>query len=378
MPEGLPGDQPQICVSPGYDEAVIQSDPVNARSYHSTERRQKARRMRRRHRTADTGDLRGVAATPDRAGLDLAAAELAAPAELAAAEVPTTEELPGNAAGHEAVSVPEDRSGTDALGDPGNLAFWKNGSGEAGGFWDGGKDSPAKGDGSPGRHPFLASQPPWLIRSRKVTIAIALVIAGSEVALGLIFTHPRGRHPLASPSPADSAQTRHAPRPPATSPSSPPSPKPSLSLKHPGQVPRGLISFEDGADGWKPFFGSIRSSQTTQVAYNGSHSLLITVRSTYSAVGVENGLADLRPGDKVTFHIYSDGQNGGSVLPFAEQWNQPEDLADKVQLPSHPGWFTLTWVVPHVSEVDAIGIQVVHHGSGQLTLAIDALTWPGS
>ena len=64
MPEGLPGDQPQICASSGYDEAVIQSDPVNARSYHSTERRQKARRMRRRHRTADTGDLRGVAATP--------------------------------------------------------------------------------------------------------------------------------------------------------------------------------------------------------------------------------------------------------------------------------------------------------------------------
>ena len=60
----------------------------------------------------------------------------------------------------------------------------------------------------------------------------------------------------------------------------------------------------------------------------------------YSAVGVENGLAYLRPGDKITFHIYSDGQNGGSVLPFAERWNQPEDLADKVQLPSHPGWFT--------------------------------------
>jgi hypothetical protein len=70
-------------------------------------------------------------------------------------------------------------------------------------------------------------------------------------------------------------------------------------------------------------FGSIRSAQTTQVAYSGSHALLITARSTYSAVGVETGLAGLRPGDKVTFHIYSDG-------------------------------------------------------SGQLTLAIDALTWPGS
>ena len=125
-------------------------------------------------------------------------------------------------------------------------------------------------------------------------------------------------------------------------------------------------------------FGSIHSAQTTQVAFNGSHSLLITARGTYSAVGVETGLADLRPGDKVTFHIYSDGQKGGSVLPFAERWNHPEDLADNVALPSHPGWITVTWVVPSVSQVDAIGIQVVHHGAGPLTLAIDALTWPGS
>lgn len=266
--------------------------------------------------------------------------------------------------------APEDHGGTDAGRDPGDLEFWKPGSDEADGFWDGGKDSPRRGTRSPGRDLSPASQPSLLMRSRRVTIAIALAIAAGEVALGLIFTQPGTRHPLAS-----NAQL-HPPAP--SSASSPPSPKPSRSPKQPGLVPRGLISFEGGADGWKPLFGSIRSSQTTQVAYNGTHSLLITTRSTYSAVGVENGLADLRPGDKITFHIYSDGQNGGSVLPFAERWNQPEDLADKVQLPSHPGWFTLTWVVPPVSEVDAIGLQVVHHGSGQLTLAIDALTWPGS
>jgi hypothetical protein len=223
-----------------------------------------------------------------------------------------------------------------------------------------------------------AGQPSRLLRSRKVTIAVVLAIAATEVALGLIFTQPHAHHPLTAPPLAGSARTRHTPRPPATSPSSPRSPKPSRSPKHPDLVPRGLISFEDGTDGWKPLFGSIRSAQTTHVAYSGAHALLITARSTYSAVGVETGLADLRPGDKVTFHIYSGGQHGGSVLPFAERWNQPEELADQVQLPSHPGWFTLTWLVPSVSEVDAIGIQVVHHGSGQLTLALDALTWPGS
>jgi hypothetical protein len=230
---------------------------------------------------------------------------------------------------------------------------------------------------APGGRHSPASQPSRLIRSRKIIIALALAIAAGEVALGVIFTQPHARHSLASPSPAGSARARHATRPRASSPS-PPAPKPSRSPQRPSLVPRGLISFEDGTDGWKPLFGSIRSAQTTQVAYSGSHSLLITARGTYSAVGVETGLADLRPGDKVTFHVYSDGQTGGSVLPFAERWNQPEVLADKVQLPSHPGWFAVTWVVPAVSEVDAIGIQVVHHGSGPLTLAIDALTWPGS
>jgi hypothetical protein len=231
----------------------------------------------------------------------------------------------------------------------------------------------------PGPDSSPESPPRRLIRSRKVAIPVILAIVVIEVAVGLILTHPHARHPQAAPSPAASAPAHHAPSPEATSASPPPSPKPSRpATPPPGLVPRGLISFENGADGWKPLFGSIRSAPTTQFAYRGSHSLLITARGTYSAVGVETGLADLRPGDKVTFHIYSDGQQGGSVLPFAERWNHPEDLADNVPLPSHPGWITVTWVVPSVSQVDAIGIQVVHHGSGPLTLAIDALTWPGS
>lgn len=235
------------------------------------------------------------------------------------------------------------------------------------------------------RHDPAASQPSRLIRSRKLIIVIAIAIVAGEIALGVTLSHAHARHSLAAPSPAAAAQTRQTARPPATSPPPPSptssptsSPKPSRSPKHAGLVPRGLISFEDGTDGWKPLFGSIRAAQTSRFGYRGSHSLLITARSTYSAVGVETGLARLRPGDKVTFHIYSDGQRGGSVLPFAERWNQPEDLANKVLLPAHPGWITVTWVVPAVSQVDAIGIQVVHHGSGPLTLAIDALSWPGS
>jgi hypothetical protein len=126
-------------------------------------------------------------------------------------------------------------------------------------------------------------------------------------------------------------------------------------------------------------YGSIGSSQSTWVAYSGSHSLRIILRGSDAAVGVENSsISHLQPGDTVTYHIYSDGQSGGRVGVFAETLNQPEDVAEVVPLPTHRGWFTLTWTIPSVSKVDVIGVQVAHKGSGKLTLAIDALSWAGS
>ena len=57
MPEGLPGDQPQICACPGCDEVVVQSESGNTRLYHSAECRRKARRLRHEDRSAATSDL---------------------------------------------------------------------------------------------------------------------------------------------------------------------------------------------------------------------------------------------------------------------------------------------------------------------------------
>jgi hypothetical protein len=433
MPEERPGDQPQICARPGCDEVVVQSDPGNKRLYHSAECRRTARRLRHEGRDADTADLPPVAATSGQAAADLATAtelaatELAA-TELAAAELPGNAELPGSAAGHEAVDAPEEHGGTDADEDPSASEFWNPGNGEAEGFWDADEDSHHKGPRSPGRHRSLASQRRSLASQRtrlrrSHTAAIAITLAASAAGLGLIFSQPSPRHPLASDAqlhpigtqtasrssspPAKHARTRHAhhhaaggsshaPRPPVSTPSppathsrspspttsppsSPPSPKPKRSPKHTAQVPHGMISFENGTDGWKKFFGNLHVAQTTQVAYSGSHSLWITARGTYSGVGVDNGsVAHLQPGDTVTFHIYSDGQSGGSVLPFAELFPHPEDLAENVPLPTHRGWFTLTWTVPSVPHVEAIGMQIVHHDRGPLRLAIDALTWTGS
>jgi hypothetical protein len=107
---------------------------------------------------------------------------------------------------------------------------------------------------------------------------------------------------------------------------------------------------------------------------------MITVRGRVVGIGVANrSVAQLRPGDVITYHIWSDGQKRSSVLPWADEWPHPEDWTENVPLPTHPGWFTLTWVVPSgVYPVNAIGLQFHHNARGPLHVAIDALSWTGS
>jgi hypothetical protein len=448
MPEAPLGDQPQICACPGCDEIVVQRDSGSTRLYHSDECRRKARRLRHVRKAADTADLPTVAAAPVPPATDLApasepaaaeppaaasaAAELAAPAALAATEQPATElpgntELHGSTAGNDAAGSPADHAGPDATEQPGDSEFWKP---RNDGFWDPDKDTVRAGARSPGQHRLPVGQRSRLKRSHAVAIGVTL--AASAVGLGLIFSQPGTRHPLASgaqlqipgpvqtqsassspSSPTPSGQTSHAPghaasgtrpapkaratsssspsvphspapartsAPPSPTPTRPATtaPKPAPSRKPTRQVPSGLISFENGNDGWTTLWGSISASRTTHVAYSGSHALQITTSSTYSAVGVDNSsVAHLQSGDEVTYHIYSNGE-GGMVEPFAEASGDPEDVAESVPLPSQPGWFTLTWTVPSVPNVWTIGMQVTNHGGGQLTLAMDALTWTGS
>jgi hypothetical protein len=432
MPQGPPGDQPQVCACPGCDKIVIQRDPGSTRLYHSDECRRKARRLRHERQAARTAGPPAVAAVPGPPAADPAAAEPAIPAEPAAAQPAVLAELAAaglsgstglldSAAEDDAVSVPAEQAGTDAAGPPGDSGFWKP---RDGGFWEADEDSARAGTRAPGQHRLPVSRRSRLKRSHAAAIAVTL--AASAAGLGLIFSQPGARHPLASgaelriPAPAGTTQpassssspgptpvsrapghaaggTSPAARPTATSQSRPPatgspvpspspsrtspppSPTPSRSARPARRVSPGLISFENGTDGWSPFWGNVSESRTTRVAYSGSHSLLMTTTSTYSAVGVDNGsVADLRPGDEVTFHIHSDGQNG-SLDPFVQDSDYNEHfVAKSVALPSRPGWLTLTWVVPSTPSVHAIGLQVADPGSSQITLAIDALSWAGS
>jgi hypothetical protein len=140
-----------------------------------------------------------------------------------------------------------------------------------------------------------------------------------------------------------------------------------------------VVSFEDGKDGWSPFFGNISAATTTQQAFDGSHSLQVTASgSNFSAVGTTTGVSGLPSGTQITYHVFATG-TAGSLLPFVQDSAfQNHFVNAAIPLPSQPGWFTLTWRVPATPSVHAIGLQLNNPGGGQLTLDLDALTWPST
>lgn len=143
----------------------------------------------------------------------------------------------------------------------------------------------------------------------------------------------------------------------------------------PGSV---LITFKDGADGWSPFWGSITDTPAATPAFEGTPSLVLTASSgRFTAVGTTTDVNQLKPGDTVTYHVWSSGQSG-SVQPFIYDDSHVARFGEPASTPlsSSARWFTLTWTIPPTSSVLAIGLQVTNPGTGSLRLAIAALWWP--
>jgi hypothetical protein len=189
-----------------------------------------------------------------------------------------------------------------------------------------------------------------------IVVDLSIAATGAPVTTGPVTTRPAA--PAASSAPKAPARTS------ANS-----------------SADSALISYEDGtADGWSPFWGDITGVVSTQTAYAGTHCLMLTTTGDrYSAIGTTTNLQGLKPGDEVIYHVWSSGQPGG-VRPFAQDgdydiyFGQPADTP----LPARAGWFTLTWTVPSLSGLRAIGMQVTNPGSGSFRLAVDAMSWPGS
>jgi hypothetical protein len=151
-----------------------------------------------------------------------------------------------------------------------------------------------------------------------------------------------------------------------------PSPSPSDSSS-PSPGP-STVDFEDGTtDGWSGFYGNANASVVTGTAYDGTHALRFTLSGGgHAAVGTTRTLTALQPGSTITFHVWAN-QAGTTVRPFVRDTHYQATMAGTdTTLPAQQ-WVTLTWQVPQVTTIGAIGLDATP-GTG--TVLLDALTWP--
>jgi hypothetical protein len=159
----------------------------------------------------------------------------------------------------------------------------------------------------------------------------------------------------------------------------------SVADPGPGQAVR--LGSEQVLEHLSIFWGSqnARAGLTTAVAYGDTHSYLVTVTGAtaehgYVAVGTTHGLASLRPGMSVTLHLWTARPGGGGVRFFAMDsasktvWAS-ETAQTELPLPDQSGWSAMTFTVPRVDLVHAIGMQIFNESNDPLSIAVDAITW---
>ncbi|CAM3578189.1 hypothetical protein KIPE111705_15175 [Kibdelosporangium persicum] len=134
------------------------------------------------------------------------------------------------------------------------------------------------------------------------------------------------------------------------------------------------FDFEDGTtQGWSRFYGDPRPRITSEIAQHGSRALMLDATADgHAAVGTTSGLTGLRTGTTVTYQVWAD-RDGITVRPFVRdaQHRPVFPTGAEHRLPARQ-WVTVTWQVPSVPAVGAIGLEVAP-GTG--TVALDALTW---
>jgi Bacterial Ig-like domain (group 3) len=144
-------------------------------------------------------------------------------------------------------------------------------------------------------------------------------------------------------------------------------------------LPTTRFDWESGAlDGWQVTWGqSLALSNSTNLAYSGTHSLRIDVASaeTHSAIDNETSsqLSGFNPGATVTLHIYNQNMSGVLVHPFLynENWIPAFGQAVRLRL----GWNTITYVIPKsFKAVRGVGVQINNTGAQSGTLYLDAVT----
>jgi len=218
-------------------------------------------------------------------------------------------------------------------------------------------------------------------RRRRVRPVVLLGVTPLILATSLIIANAA----LRGGSPGTTSQTA----PPVTSPGNSPA-RHAIRPSQPAPLPGGAqvrFGFESPGQQWGVFWGKqiAAGAITSDVAYQGSHSYEVTITGAtasrgYSAIGTIHDLAGLTPGMHVTVHLWSSDPQDTKVRFWAMNSQSavtwaPENPASDIPFPAGGGWSTMTWTVPQVDQVHAIGIEVYDGTSAPLKVAVDNVTW---
>jgi hypothetical protein len=135
--------------------------------------------------------------------------------------------------------------------------------------------------------------------------------------------------------------------------------------------------FENGTtQGWATGWGPVSVANTTSQAYAGTRGLAMTLGPTgadWPAVQVSSPVG-LASGKLVTYWVYQpSGSTLASVSPYVADLNWADAFAPSKTLAA--GWNKVTWTVPTVNGIKAIGLMFNDDSGWNGTLVLDSVSW---
>lgn len=200
---------------------------------------------------------------------------------------------------------------------------------------------------------------------------LAAGVAGNATTTAITSTPASTATPTATSTPTAPATATNTPQATATK-----TPQPTATATATQTVqPTVVVStayafdFEDGStEGWHVQWGSETLANSSAHAFSGTRALGVTMtRSDYPGISTSAGLANLRPGMSVTYHLYAP-RPGVGVTPYACDGNWTSHTVPGKTL--SVGWTTLTWTVPPMTGLKCLGFQVIdsHGWTGEVDL----------
>lgn len=138
--------------------------------------------------------------------------------------------------------------------------------------------------------------------------------------------------------------------------------------------------FEEDSGGWgSDQWNDLAVGRSTYVSDEGSYAFAIQMSSNptkaYSGVGTYYGLTGIDTGTSVTFRIHSAGDtNAVKVQPYVKDGSWAFTPGSITSLDGS-GWQTVTFVVPTVDAVQAIGINFINESHQTGTVHVDNVRW---